>query len=163
NTSNQIATVSLNGSTAIQYGYNSVLQLSTVTNADLTTRKFVYGTLSHAQLTSEVDENNSTYATWGYDSQQRATSSSLAGGVNSVSLVCNSGDSVTVTNALGAGRSFAFTRSGDLKPVSGVSGSPCVECGDSLATTYDPAGWVSSRTDFNSNLTCYANDSVRGL
>jgi RHS repeat-associated protein len=31
------------------------------------------------------------------------------------------------------------------------------------ATTYDAAGWVSSRTDYNGNLTCYANDAARGL
>jgi len=31
------------------------------------------------------------------------------------------------------------------------------------ATTYDAAGWVSSRTDYNGNLTCYSNDPVRGL
>ena len=31
------------------------------------------------------------------------------------------------------------------------------------ATTYDPAGWVSSRTDYNGNLTCYANEASRGL
>jgi len=163
NAANQIATIALNGSASIQYGYNSVLELSTVKNADSTTRQFVYGTLLSSQLTSEVDENNSAYATWGYDSQHRATSSSLAGGVDSVSLVYNSDDTVTVTNAIGAVRTFSFTRTGDLKPVNGVSGAPCVECGDSLATTYDLAGWVSSRTDYNGNLTCYSNDAARGL
>src|SRR5262249_53969449 len=31
------------------------------------------------------------------------------------------------------------------------------------ATTYDSAGFVSSQTDYNGNVTCYANDPVRGL
>jgi RHS repeat-associated protein len=163
NASNQIASVSLNGSSAIQYGYSLNSQLISITYGDSTTRQFLYGGSEASALTGEIDEGGGTYATWGYDSQHRATSSSLAGGVNAVSLVYNGADSVTVTNALGAARTLSFTRSGDLKPVNGISGSPCLECGDTLATTYDDAGWLSSRTDFNGNVTCYANDPTRGL
>jgi RHS repeat-associated protein len=34
---------------------------------------------------------------------------------------------------------------------------------ESAQTTYDSAGFVSSRTDYNGNLTCYTNDPARGL
>jgi RHS repeat-associated protein len=80
-----------------------------------------------------------------------------------MSLTYNSNGSVTITDALGAVRTFTYTRVGDMNRATSISGSQCPTCEDSAATSYDAAGFVASRTDYNGNVTCYANDAVRGL
>src|SRR5262249_16904095 len=47
--------------------------------------------------------------------------------------------------------------------VSGISGSQCPTCSEPKATTYDNAGYPSSRTDYNGNVTQYTYDDSRGL
>lgn len=164
NTPWQLVGVSVNGAAAVQFAYDSDVRLETVTNSDSTTRVFGYTNASFTNaLTSEVDESGATYASWNYDSQERGISSSLAGGANAVSLTYNGPNSTTVTDALGAVRTFSFGRSGDQTPVTSISGAPCLNCGDAAATTYDGGGWVSSTTDYDGNMTCYVNDQVRGL
>ncbi|HZR03992.1 MAG TPA: RHS repeat-associated core domain-containing protein [Burkholderiales bacterium] len=44
-----------------------------------------------------------------------------------------------------------------------VSGARCDSCGSAATTTYDANGNVTSRKDFNGNLTCYTNDLARNL
>ena len=84
------------------------------------TRSYVYGnTAIPNELTSIVDESGITYSSWVYDSQERATSSTLAVGANAMTLVYNTDGSVTTTDALGAVRTFTFTRSGDVNQVNG--------------------------------------------
>jgi RHS repeat-associated protein len=164
NSAAQISSVSLNGGASVQFAYDSSSRLATITNADATTRVFGYTDSAYPYaLTSEVDENGATYATWSYDAQGRGIGSSLAGGANAVSLVYNYPNSTTVTDTLGAVRTFSFGRSGDEMPVTSITGAPCLNCADAAATTYDPAGWVASRTDYDGNVTCYANDPARGL
>ena len=101
--------------------------------------------------------------TWTYDAQERATATQEAGGANAGTLTYNADGTVTDTDALGAVRTFSYSRVGDVDRVIGIGGSQCVTCQESAATTYDSAGFVSSRTDYNGNVTCYANDPVRGL
>jgi hypothetical protein len=164
NAQGSIGSISVNGAGSVQYGYNSFESLSTVTNLDNTTRNYLYGNVwLPTWLTSLVDENGTTYSTWTYGDYVHATNTSLALGANSLSLQYNSNGSVTATDALGAVRTVTFTRTGDQNSVTGISGSHCPGCIDGAGTTYDTAGWVSSRTDYNGNLTCYANDPARGL
>jgi RHS repeat-associated protein len=164
NAHSQIGSVAVNGGGTVQYGYDSVGRLSTVTNLDGTSRTYVYGfTGLPNAITSIVDESGTTYSSWGYDTQGRAASTQEAGGANATGLVYNSNGSVTVTDALGAVRTFSYMRSGDISKVTSISGSQCPTCQESAATNYDSAGWVASRTDYDGNLTCYANDPLRGL
>src|SRR5262249_21186675 len=116
-------------------------------------------------MTAEIDENSVQYSTWSYDTQGRATGTSEAGGANAVSLAYDSLDfeSVTVTDALGANRTFTYGRYGDAEQVVGISGSQCPACTEPLATTYDSAGFLTSRTDYNRNVTQYVYDDTRGL
>ena len=114
-------------------------------------------------LTAETDESGTQFSTWSYDSQERSTATSEAGGANAVSLAYNTDNSVTTTDALGAVRTFVYTRIGDINRPASISGSQCPTCQEGAATSYDAAGWVSSRADYNGNLTCYANDPSRGL
>jgi RHS repeat-associated protein len=163
NSQGSIASITLNGGGVVQYTYTSN-RLQTVTNLDTTTTSYVYGDSSFPNaLTSEVDESGTTFSTWGYDSQGRGTSTQEYGGANAQTLVYNSNWSVTVTDALGAARTFSYTRIGDRNAVNAISGSQCPTCQEMASTTYDASGWISSRADYNGNLTCYANDPTRGL
>jgi RHS repeat-associated protein len=164
NAAQKIGSITLNNGGLVQYGYGTNGQLATVTNFDSTTRKYVYANTSFPYaLTGETDESNVQYLSWDYDSQGRGKSTQMNGGTSAQILVYNPNGSVTATDALGAVRTFSYTRSGDINRVSAITGSQCPSCRDSATTTYDGAGWVASRTDYNGNLTCYANDPVRGL
>jgi RHS repeat-associated protein len=164
NAQGAIASVSLSGGNTVQYIYDTLNRLITVTNADNTTQHYVYGNTTFPNaLTAKIDENGTTFSTWTYDSQERATATQEMGGVEAGSLTYNSDGSVTTTDALGAVRTFNFQRVGDANAVVGISGSQCATCEDSAATTYDIAGYVNRRTDYNGNVTCYAHDPVRGV
>lgn len=164
NSQSAIGGINLSGGGSVSYTYDSANRLSTVTSLDGTTRSYVYGDSRFVNaLTAVVDESGTTYSSWGYDAQERGISSQEAGGANAGTLVYNSDGSVTVTDALGAVRTFSYTRIGDINRVSGISGSQCPTCQESAATTYDSNSWVASRTDYNGNVTCYANDLARGL
>jgi RHS repeat-associated protein len=164
NSQGSIATVAINGGNPIQYAYDSASRLSSVTNLDGTTKSYQYGDARFVNaLTAAVDENGTTLSTWTYDAQERGVATQQAGGANSTTLVYNADGSVKTTDALGATRTFSFTQVGDINQVTSISGSQCPTCQEPAATTYDTAGWVSSRTDYNGNVTCYANDPTRGL
>lgn len=161
---NRLSTVTAPDSNVIQYAYDTSGRLASATNTDLAVRSYVYENASRpTALTGIIDENSVRYSTWGYDAQGRGTSSSEAGGAGAVSLVYNAGGTLTATDALGAVRTFTFGRFGDRNLVTSISGSQCPTCEDAAATTYDTGAWVSSRTDYNGNLTCYNNDFPRGL
>lgn len=164
NSQGSIKSITASGGGEVQYAYDSNYRLQTVTNLDSTTTSYVYADSSFPNaLTSEVDENGTTFSTWGYDSQERGTSTQEYGGADAHTLTYNSYTSVTDQDALGATRTFSYTRIGDQIEVASISGSQCSTCQEMASTTYDAAGWVSSRTDYNGNLTCYQNDPVRGL
>jgi RHS repeat-associated protein len=161
----EITTLTASGGGVVHYGFDSNSRLNTVTNLDSTSRTYVYadGLCCNQRITSIIDEAGATYATWHYDAQHRATSSQLAGGAFAQTLAYNPDGTVTVTDGLGAARTFSFMRSGDINRVNGITGSQCPTCQDSKTTTYDQAGWIASRVDYNGNLTCYSQDPVRGV
>jgi RHS repeat-associated protein len=160
----RLASVTDPNSNSVQYGYNSLSSLWTVTNLDGTGRSYAYENTSFPTLlTGVIDESATRYSTWGYDSVGRGNSSQEAGGADATGLVYASNGSVTSTDALGAVRTFTFNIIGNQNRVTSIGGSQCPTCQESAATTYDSAGFVSSRTDYNGNLTCYQNDPVRGL
>ena len=148
----------------LQYAFDTAGRLFTATNTDGSVRTYVYENASFPNaLTGLIDESHERYSTWTYDAQGRANHTSEAGGAGAMSLAYNTDGSVTTTDALGAVRTFDFGRYGDRNSVTGISGSQCPTCREQAATTYDGAGFVSSRTDYNGNVTCYATDPARGL
>lgn len=161
---NRLVSVTDPASHAVQYGYDTSGRFSTVTNTDSTGRTYLYENASFPNaLTGVNDESGLRYSTWGYDAQGRGTSTQEAGGANAVTLIYNADNSVTVTDALNAVRAFTYGRVGDRNLPVGISGSQCPTCREGKATTYDPTGFVNSRTDYNGNITTYINGDARGL
>jgi YD repeat-containing protein len=112
-------------------------------------------------LTGILDEDGNRYATWTYDASGRGTSSGLAGGADLTTIAYNDTDgSRAVTYPLGQQLVYKFaTLQGVPKVVevdrlAGASVPPATS-----TITYDANGYVASRTDWNSNLTTYVNDS----
>lgn len=160
----RLSGVTSSGGGTVSYAYDVNNRLSTSTFPDTTLHTYVYENTSFpSALTGLIDENSVRLTSWAYDSYGRATSTSQAGGANAATLSYNSAESVQVTDALGASRTFSYTRVGDRELSSGISGSICPNCTDEQSVTYDAAGFVSSRMDYKGNLSCYANDPVRGL
>ena len=77
-----------------------------------------------------LDENGVQYVSWTYNSYGQALTSQLANNVNATSVTYNSDLSETVTDALGAVRTFRYVRVGDVnRPYSIVRGlSSMVYC-----------------------------------
>ena len=111
-------------------------------------------------LTSVVDENDNTYETWTYDSQERALTSQLGSGANLTTLVYNSNGTTTVTNALGVADTYTFTTLQGIPKVTGISRAATgTTAAASETITYDANGYQASITDWNGNQTTYVNNS----
>jgi RHS repeat-associated protein len=155
-----------------QYSYNTASgNLETVTYPDLSKKTYLYNetgkvpagvSLPHA-LTGIVDENNNRFATWTYDAQGRAVSSQHAGGAESVS-VSYAANSSTVTDALGTARTNSLQIVQGVVKSGGQSQPAGAGCGAAASNVgYDANGNITSRTDFNGNVSCYAYDQTRNL
>ena len=150
----------------ISYDYDSAGRLVKVTYPDATTRKYGYGASGNSySLTELKDETDTAFATWSYSPSTglRVLSSQHAGGVESYSFSYPAFTfQRTVTDPLGTVRIYG------VQTVQGVSrtttaSSTCPGCGDDASRVYDPNGNISSRTDFNGNVTNYIYDQDRNL
>jgi YD repeat-containing protein len=171
---NTLASVTTPDGTRIAYGYSISGQdattpdrLASVTysTTPATGISYLYENTQYPfQLTGLLDENGVRFTTWAYDGANRVTSSQHAGGADATTLAYDDTDgSRTVTNALGQQEVYKFAT---------LQGVPKVTEIDRLATsttaaaarmfTYDANGYPASATDWNGNLTTYANDA-RGL
>ena len=143
------------------YGYDGNGNLVSVTYPDGTTRGYLYENASfpHA-LTGMVDADGVRFATWTYDSQGRAVSSSLAGGVDEVTLAYNGDGTTSVTNPLGATETRSFVDAfGTMEPAGVTVTCPGCTAMTSLIT-YDAEGFIASRTDFDGNTTTFTYDDL---
>jgi YD repeat-containing protein len=135
------------------------------TRADNPIRIYHYEDSNHPHaLTGITDETGSRYASWAYDSEGRATMSEHAQGAERVDIVYHPDRSATVTDSLGDSRTYHFTVLHGVARATQIDGAgPCAGCaGQSQALTYDANGFITSRTDFNGNVTTYVYDD-RGL
>ena len=103
-------------STTITYGYGTSGGQTVLTSVSYPTTPatgftYQYTDATNPQsITAILDGAGQTYASWTYDSQNRATSSTMGGtvGANATTLAYNSNGSVTVTNALGVADTYFF-------------------------------------------------------
>ena len=164
--SNRVASVMLPDGGVVAYGYDTNNNLTSVTYPDNATRQYVYNESANTAnaylplhgLTGIIDELGNRFATFQYDAQGRAVSSTHAGGAEHVTIAFNADGSSSVTDALGNVHNYTLTTQFDLVKPTGVSGVPVANA-DGQAFTYDANGFISSRTDWNGNVTTYTHDS----
>jgi YD repeat-containing protein len=144
------------------YGYDSLNNLTSVTYPDQTVRRYVYENTSLPYaLTGIVDEKGNRFATYGYDTLGRATTTQHAGGAELTTVAYNADGSSSVTDSRGNTHTYALQTQFSMVKPAAVTGAPVPNAG-AQAYTYDANGFVSSRTDFNGNVTAYTRDA-RGL
>jgi YD repeat-containing protein len=168
---NLLAQISDPNQQVISFTYDTAQNLTKVAYQDSKVRTYRYDEpsnidgvdLPHA-LTSIVDENGAVFAMWHYDSKGRAVSSEHANGAEKVVVSYGENGTTVIIDSLGQTRTF------NVQKVLGVSkntnlSDPCPNCRDgaTASKTYDSNGNVTSRVDFNGNMTCYAYDLVRNL
>ncbi len=194
-TSGRMATLTDPASGLYLYTYDVDGNLSTVTYPDGKTRTYLYNEQAYTQntaqrraLTGIIDENNSRYATFGYNATGLAISTEHAGGVERVTVNYGTPPRIesssyldpvtnityvtlyyvpptvtTVTDALGTTRGYDFQSVNGVIKNTGLT-QPCPTCGgDTAASTYDANGNPASKTDFNGNVTTYGYDLTRNL
>jgi YD repeat-containing protein len=170
-------------------GANNLGNLTGIQWPDGKTKSFLYENNTSGALTGITDENNSRYATFGYDAEWRAVSSEHAGSVDRYSvsyatppsiLITEQYDSAadavfryydwvlpqgtSITSPNGQSSSWAATsllNKNYLTSQSQPAGSGCAA--SSSALSYDPNGNVASSDDFNSSRVCYVSDLTRNL
>ena len=170
--------------------YNNDRTLARLTWSDTTYRQFLYeNSIFGWALTGILDENLARYATIGYDSAGRATSTQLAGGVNAYSVTYTQPPAVVVSDAYDpATQLIVRTRSWQVptapvvtRPdgqtatlgITSTQGQPRLTsssqpagsgCAASTSTqTYDANANITSHVDFNGHKSCHSYDIGRNL
>jgi len=169
--SQRISTMTDPEGNVYSYSYDAIGNLSSVTypddtpldNSDNPVRTYHYENTTYPHhLTGLTDETGSR-VTWAFDSQGRAISSELDGGVDKSTLDFSVADQVTVTNPLGKDTTYHFTTLHGVKKVTQVEGHATASCaGANQNYTYDANGYMASKTDWQGNVTSYVHDA-RGL
>ncbi|MGA3706607.1 RHS repeat protein [Ralstonia nicotianae] len=159
---NRVASVTASDSAVTGYGYNSTGMLSTVTRPDGTTRQYVYeDSRFPTALTGIVDENGNRYATYAYDDQGRAISSTLAGGANQYQFQYGDNYQTTVTDPTGKTSVYTFIKQNGVLLPTAIS-APCGLCGSTRqSSSYDANNNLIQETDYNGTVTSHAYDSQK--
>ncbi len=151
-----------------QFAYGANNNLASIVFPDNATRTYVYnepantgGVNLFTALTGIVDENGARFATFQYDAQERVVATEHAGGAQRYTLTYGA-SGTTVTDPLGATRSYGFQLTLGAFKNTGVSGPACPACGPA-GQSFDANGNVSSRADWNGNVTNYSYDLARNL
>jgi RHS repeat-associated protein len=155
------------GSGDIEFAYGADNNLVSVTYPDTSERHYLYELTSSAQrnlLTGIEDESDARYATWTYDSDNRAASSAHAGGVDSYGITYNTTNGTrTVVDPLGKSVTYTTELIAGQRRYTGAS-SQCLSCGGEYeSATFDSYGNFESTTDFNGVETRYTHDTARTL
>ena len=169
-THGRIASVTDPAGEPITFSYDANNRLISTTYADSSSRQYRYNESSLTAganlpraLTGIIDENNTRFADFEYDTQGRAVRSSHSGGAGEVSISYAANGERTLTDALGASRTFTYSSILDTLKNTGIS-QACNTCGGAAQTRqYDAQGNVSQRVDFNNVPTQYTYDLSRNL
>ncbi|OQW85720.1 MAG: hypothetical protein BWK72_20860 [Rhodoferax ferrireducens] len=139
--------------------------------ADAPSRQYLYNESAHTgganlpdALTGIVNENGDRYATFGYDASGRGSFTEHAGGVDRYTLAYNTDGSTTVTDPLGAARTYTYALVQGVRRQVGQdqpAGAGCTA--STIATTFDANGNIATQTDFNGHTTIHSWDMTRNL
>jgi RHS repeat-associated protein len=144
----------------LAYGFTGS-NLTSVTYNGSTNQTYVYGDASFPNaLTSIVDENGNTTASWTYDVLGNAATSQRGSGADMTTMTYQSSGNVQVTNAYGVVDTYQFS------PIKGVRKIIEIDRASTSTTaaahryfTYDTPGYLATATDWNGNETVYTNNT----
>jgi RHS repeat-associated protein len=166
-TAGVLSSLSIPGGGQISYAYDALGRLTSVVNADSTTRTYHYDDAGNGWLlTGITDENGSRFSTYGYNSNGYVASEEHAGGVNQFSFQI--GDpkvetsSSVVTDPLGKTRTFTYRNVVGVSRIKQTSGY-CPSCSNISDSSFDANGNSAHKTDLNGRRTNYVYDLARNL
>jgi RHS repeat-associated protein len=157
---------------AYQYAYDTNGNQTSVTYPDGTGRTYVYNEAAYRgsvslpnAMTGLVDENQTRFAIFTYNSSGFAIGTQHAGGSDNYTLSSfTAGSTATVTDPLGAGRTYNFSHVLSYTPDSSIS-QPAASGSGTVTESWsrDANGNISQQTDFNGKITKYSYDLTRNL
>ncbi|MHA6884818.1 RHS repeat protein [Ralstonia pseudosolanacearum] len=161
-TASRVASVTAPDGAVTGYGYNSAGMLSSITRPDGAVRQYLYeDSRFPTALTGIVDENGNRYATYAYDDQGRAISSTLAGGANAYQFQYADNYQTTVTDPTGKTSVYTFLKQNGVLLPTAIS-APCGLCGSTRSSSsYDANNNLVQETDYNGTVTTHAYDSQK--
>ena len=160
----RLTSISLPGGATIAYQYDGSVRLSVVTYPDSKSKTYHYENSSWwSALTGITDENNTRFATYGYDSNGRANLSEHAGGADRHTFAYPSSTSTTVTDPLNETRTWTHGIVLDSARAMSVSSRSTTCPATEKSKSYDANGNASSVTDFNDIETQRTYDLTRNL
>lgn len=160
NANGRVTSIADSIGTVASYTY-SANQLLSVTYADNSAFQFSYSTVPGGlALATVTDALGNVIEHHDYDSQGRATTSEISGGVEKYTLAFVSPGETDVTDALGHVTKYFFHRSLDRYVVTRVEGT--CGCGSSQikSWTYDDRGNATSITDALNHTRSYTYDNL---
>lgn len=164
-TSGRVSTMTNPAGGVYTYTYDTFSRLSTVKYPDNSVLTYVWNSLNSAKFTlvGITDENNSSFATWGYDSTTLKATSAYNGvstlKANNVTIHYNTDGSADVTEPNALVRHLTFTNING-KDLLSTESQPCVDCSEKYQSfSYDANGFLTSETDFDGNVTQFTHDA----
>ena len=145
------------------YQYGDHNNLEYVENPDGTTRQYHYESSDFRNaLTGITDERGLRYASFTYDNQGRADTSSHADDAGRVEITYHTDGTRTVTNSKGISSAYTTTTQNEVVLVTGTAGPGCATCGRGNTTyTYDSSNRLIALTG-NGITTRYGNYDKTG-
>jgi RHS repeat-associated protein len=150
----------------LTYNYNLSataprLQSATYSTSPATSQQYLYeDAINPFALTGLIDENGNRFASWTYDAQGRATSSSHNGGADFTAVTYNDSDgSRVVTNALEGISVYKFQTLQGLPKIIEIDRVASATVPAARRTfSYDGNGYLSFESDWNTNYLNQVND-----
>jgi YD repeat-containing protein len=167
NTQYQLSSVVDVAQNTFSYGYSGQM-LSSVTYPDNVSRSYLYHenpTGANGDLfgmTGVVDELGKRYVTYGYETGSTRAYTELAGGVDSNVRTVVDGAHVSITDPMGAVRTYATQIvNGVNHTTSAAQPAGSGNAASTSAKTYDAAGNIASFDSENGERNCRVSDPVR--
>lgn len=158
--SNRVTQVTLPGNKVWTYAYNGNGTLASVTapGTPADVRTYHYENPSDNTLLTGLSINGTRYSTYAYYADKRVQQSALTGG-EQVDSFTYSGNTTTVTNALGQVTTYTSTNLNGRKRMASLSTTGPSSCAAAnTSTAYDANGYVDYTVDSNGNVTDYTYD-----
>jgi YD repeat-containing protein len=160
----QLSTVTAPDASVISYGFDGAGRLTSVGYPDNAVRKLVYenSAFPHA-LTGIIDETNTRYATFVYDSNGRAISTELAGAVDRYEVRYPVVGQANITDPLGTSRNYVYGTAKNQLAVLSADKPTGSDQHNVARRVQDSDGLISSEVDFNGVTTVRSWDRARRL